>query len=910
MKKRFLSFVLAVVFLFSAFPIVASATTASTEEVNASLTITSFSLSLENAVYMNFKVASENIEDTSKIQLLVWENAPELYKKGTESVCVAISTLDSNGRRSFQYTNLAAKDMTKTIYVCAYANIDGVEVYSSPTKFSIAMYAYLKRNASNPDTDLVKLLDAMLAYGALAQTYFDHNTNFLATDTVCQITVNNGTLDDGFSKGWYKEGTTIRLMADEVPSGYYFSHWENDNGEVVSERMECDITLSANAENYTAVYGSIEEYYQNGLEYRLNDDGTCSVVGIGSCANNTTIIIPETFNDSAITNIAENAFANCSNLEVIVIPTTITSIDANAFNGCSLYQNIYKGTSTEWNQITVAEEGNDSITKQEIICNNTNNDDSNNEDEEIVYNMPILSEDYAAAFFCFLTNNPNLDKETVTNHDWYKIMIGTYDGEDLYRKAHQLYSFIYQQLGAAKIDTRQVVSTLENQYAIYEQKVIDLIDPTEMPFLAALKNEFQDYTAEYASNFSMLMIGLDIAFPVTLIYTGLEAIKTGAEYGKLLGNSLVALESNVLLDLKEQQLAMYSYFMKYLQYRSGYQSANDWSFQNELERWRTQLNTDYDNVPFYATLNWISDRKNFTESIPVLDKWGEFVYQLKLCIEYNGFDRNKPSEGLTYTSSSYGYIVSGIGTCKDTDLIIPSIYNERTVVGIAANAFKDCTFIKSVFVPDTVTEIGKGAFFGCSSIERMTLPFSGGYAIPKGNYNEDSLAFGYIFGQTAYDGGEMISQTIGAIWSEQFCIPISLKTITITGDEIAYATFSNLKVENINLTGNPDSIPTDAFANVDNITEIRIPSGVIEIGFTYNGMNYGYTFSGCENLKDIYIPVTLESINKYVFSGCDNLTNIYYEGSREDFSKLTIYADGNSVLYNVAVHYNAYTPEQ
>ena len=111
---------------------------------------------------------------------------------------------------------------------------------------------------------------------------------------------------------------------------------------------------------------------------------------------------------------------------------------------------------------------------------------------------------------------------------------------------------------------------------------------------------------------------------------------------------------------------------------------------------------------------------------------------------------------------------------------------------------------------------------------------------------------------------------------------------------------------NIILTGHPTYLPTDAFENNTELTEFKIPSGVTEIGFTSNGMLSGYTFAGCSNLTDIYIPVSVKSINSYVFSGCNKLTNIYYEGSREDFSQLTIYADGNSVLYNVNLYFNAY----
>ena len=83
----------------------------------------------------------------------------------------------------------------------------------------------------------------------------------------------------------------------------------------------------------------------------------------------------------------------------------------------------------------------------------------------------------------------------------------------------------------------------------------------------------------------------------------------------------------------------------------------------------------------------------------------------------------KPIESLKYTSYGNGTCaVSGIGTCKDTYIIIPEKSPEGDIVtAIEEKAFYGNTDIKAVYIPSTVSFIGKYAFGGCSSIVYISV---------------------------------------------------------------------------------------------------------------------------------------------------------------------------------------------
>lgn len=115
------------------------------------------------------------------------------------------------------------------------------------------------------------------------------------------------------------------------------------------------------------------------------------------------------------------------------------------------------------------------------------------------------------------------------------------------------------------------------------------------------------------------------------------------------------------------------------------------------------------------------------------------------------------SEGLLYAIAADGgeyYILINIGTCTDTAIIVPDVYEGLPVAAIEGEAFSG-TDIVSVFIPESVTEIGASAFAGCEKLESVTIGSNVTYIGP-GAFEEctslTSVTFKTTEGWTVEDG--------------------------------------------------------------------------------------------------------------------------------------------------------------
>jgi hypothetical protein len=153
--------------------------------------------------------------------------------------------------------------------------------------------------------------------------------------------------------------------------------------------------------------------------------------------------------------------------------------------------------------------------------------------------------------------------------------------------------------------------------------------------------------------------------------------------------------------------------------------------------------------------------------------------------------------------------------------------------------------IKTSIIPDSVTKIGYGAFWGNSELVSIEIPNS--VTIIKDNAFFDCTALTEVI------------------------IPNSVKSIGT-----AFWGCSSLK--SIKLSDQITNIGLWAFMDCTSLTNIEIPNSVQTIG--------KQAFYGCISLTNITMSNSVESIDESPFYGCISLLDIYFLGSQSEWNNI------------------------
>ena len=114
------------------------------------------------------------------------------------------------------------------------------------------------------------------------------------------------------------------------------NHW---HAATCGHDERTDIAAHVIADGACTVCGAVLEGTE-GLSYALSQDESYYIVsGIGT-ATAKDIVIPSIYNDLPVAAIGDTAFFDCTSLENITIPDSVTSIGGSAFFDCTSLENI------------------------------------------------------------------------------------------------------------------------------------------------------------------------------------------------------------------------------------------------------------------------------------------------------------------------------------------------------------------------------------------------------------------------------------------------------------------------------------------------------------------------------------------------------------------------------------------
>ena len=268
-----------------------------------------------------------------------------------------------------------------------------------------------------------------------------------------------------------------------------------------------------------------------------------------------------------------------------------------------------------------------------------------------------------------------------------------------------------------------------------------------------------------------------------------------------------------------------------------------------------------------------------------------------VCIEKWDTDGNGK---LSYAEAA---AVSSIGEIFGNNDKIRSFEELQYFTGlteIGERAFRNCSSLASVTIPNSVTKIGDSAFYSCSSLSTINIPgsvttidnaafasvpgFSGMINIYVDNSNANYCSVdGVLFSHdkkvlVAYPDGRQGAYTIpdGVI-------------------EIGSSAFSGCcGLTSVLIPESVTKIDHDAFYFCSELHSLTLPERLTSIGYA--------AFTFCTGLTSITIPSSVTNMEYFVFDGCTGLTSMIVDSdnpkydSRENCNAI-IETNTNSLVY-------------
>ena len=222
----------------------------------------------------------------------------------------------------------------------------------------------------------------------------------------------------------------------------------------------------------------------------------------------------------------------------------------------------------------------------------------------------------------------------------------------------------------------------------------------------------------------------------------------------------------------------------------------------------------------------------------------------------------------------FGNTVTGLSAAGKTlaDIDITPTVGGYAITKIERCAFWNCKNIESVAIPYTMTQIGGGAFEGCSALKAVYITDLAGWC---GVLFVDAEANPLTHAHNLYHNGALLTDLV---------VPDGVTTIG------RWAFYDCKHLTSVTMPNGVTEIGQNAFSKCTALTSATVSDSVVEIGES--------AFANCTALTTVTIGSGVKRITGYAFTGCTGLSSVYYAGDVAGWCKIAFDSVYGNPLYN------------
>lgn len=276
-----------------------------------------------------------------------------------------------------------------------------------------------------------------------------------------------------------------------------------------------------------------------------------------------------------------------------------------------------------------------------------------------------------------------------------------------------------------------------------------------------------------------------------------------------------------------------------------------------------KITVDYQN-PNYRSVGGLLYSKDMTKLYAYPSGKQNNVYVMPSTVTdfYNAFGGFYISPvvifGMTFDIFDGSFIKSDLVNSSKFSSNLKTVVISDKVSEIVDIAFYN-TGIESIFIPKSVTTIGKKAFWHCTELTTVGFDRNSSFtSLPTECFKDCTSLKNVTFGRIKYLES-LVFGNCSALEKIDLTNVLSIESTAFDGcTNLTDVVYQNTESEE------KATVSAQAFDNMESLQTVMLGSSVEKVG--------AKAFANCANLQTAYISDEITDISNTAFSGCDNLT--------------------------------------